>query len=131
MPAIRTHIEWSLPMQIWYPYEVDNYFIYMFAYFNQIIGGVPLICMHIAVDSLFVGLVLEICIKLELFKKRLKTIERCTSADPQYKNVSHENMGQTDNTLKMFLRRHARILEWVKHILIIRNMFILFIIFIH
>ncbi|OXU25585.1 hypothetical protein TSAR_001228, partial [Trichomalopsis sarcophagae] len=47
-PMLNSNSAWVLPIEAWYPYNTSNLKNYLFAYTQQLMGGIPLICLHIS-----------------------------------------------------------------------------------
>ncbi|NP_001177522.1 odorant receptor 103 [Nasonia vitripennis] len=105
MPMLNSNSAWVLPIEAWYPYNTSNLKNYLFAYTQQLMGGIPLICLHISVDSLFVGLILQMCIQLKLLQYRLqKTFS--TDIDLQEEKNIERNIKISDVIIANYAFKH-------------------------
>ena len=109
-PMLKSNSGWILPIEAWYPYPTDNLLNYLLSYVQQLMGGVPLICLHISVDSLFVGIVLQMCIQLKLLKHRLQSFDKSPTTNMQQTKYFEDNE-QSDVILAHYAYRHACILQ--------------------
>lgn len=74
VPILEAGTFLILPLEAWYPYNVDNIIGFFLSYFHQIISGVTLSCMHLSTDMLFVSLLMQMCCQIDILKHRLRKI---------------------------------------------------------
>lgn len=108
---LKSESSWVLPISAWCPYRIDNLSNYLAAYTQEIMGGVPLICLHIGVDSMFVTLVLQLCTKLEILNHRLKGVSDRYQGESA---IPVEKLDEkTNEILGTYADKHERILQYV------------------
>lgn len=112
-PILKTNVAWLLPMDAWYPYDINNIVSYLLSYIQQLIGGIPSICLHISFDSFFVGIVLQMCIQLKLLKHRLQTLAYSSNANTQHDKTSELNVEESDTILANCAYKHDCILRYI------------------
>ncbi|XP_058802751.1 odorant receptor Or2-like [Phymastichus coffea] len=112
-PMLKSQTSWALPIPAWCPYRIDNFPNYFAAYVQEILGGVPMICLHIGIDSLFVTLVLQLCTKLAVLKYRMKTTFNSHELEFDIPIKKHHN---ADKILAKFADKHERILQFANQI---------------
>ncbi|KAJ8679831.1 hypothetical protein QAD02_015618 [Eretmocerus hayati] len=104
----------QLPLEAWYPYNVNNRFIFLMCYCHQVLGGVPFTWLHIAVDSLFASLVLQLCTQLGLLKYRLRNyvhFHDLSSKDNKRQNL---NLLHDGDTVDKLISAHEDVLKLAK-----------------
>ena len=105
-----------LPMEAWYPYNIDNLANFLLSYVQQILGGTPVILFHISLDSFFVCLILNLCMKLHLLQYRLKNFPISYSTFEKKMKPLNQMDGTSDfmninDYLSNFSKKHDDILQ--------------------
>ena len=85
----------QLPVDAWYPYPIEKLHFFWLTYLHQVILGTSLICVHIGVDTMLVGLLIMISCQINIMKNRLQNISKLYS--PNYKMF--ENFHTKEQTL--------------------------------
>lgn len=110
-PMLKLNQEWELGMEAWYPYELTNMRNFLLTFAAQMVGGMPLIFLHISVDSFFVGLVLQLCTQLKILKYRLKNFATDTNKNGKFIAIDDEESKKACKQLSTYAERHAGILK--------------------
>ncbi|OXU25582.1 hypothetical protein TSAR_001225 [Trichomalopsis sarcophagae] len=101
----------QLPVDAWYPYSIQKSLNFWLTYFHQIILGSSLICVHIGIDTLFVGLLLKLVCQINILRYRLQSLT--TLCSENYKNFEHFNaMGR--KFIYRYIHHQNKIYEFSK-----------------
>ncbi|XP_023317043.1 odorant receptor Or2-like [Trichogramma pretiosum] len=119
IPMLKSKSGLVLPIEVWYPYKTENIFIYLFSYLQQLIAGIPMICLQISVDSFFVCLVLRVVTQLNLLKYRMQFSSNNFISKGQEVTTAtgiHKNIPMIDTWLRICSRKHAKIYEFAESV---------------
>lgn len=83
-PMLGAESNESMPVDALYFYDIKNWCYYWLTYFHQVILGGSVICAHIGIDTLFVGLVLKLSCQIDLLKCRLRKVSEICGAKDTY-----------------------------------------------
>jgi hypothetical protein len=106
MVEYRTLI--TLPLDVWYPYNIDNIFSFYLTYCHQIISGLTLTCMHLSTDTLYVGFLLHMNYQLKILIKRLRNFGNKSCIDNNL-GLKYNNELMLKTTIERLIKEHQSI----------------------
>ena len=65
----------QLPVEAWYPYDIEKTTWFWLTYIHQCILGASASSAHIGIDTLFIGLLMMTSHQIDILKHRLKNLK--------------------------------------------------------
>lgn len=103
--------EGLLPFRAWLPYNLSTPLVFWLSYFHQVIAHGVGGSTQVANECLIVGLMLEVCAQLEIFKHRLHRIDRMSEEMPNSETVKYSKRSDASLVIAESVRHHLHILE--------------------
>nr|QGW50380.1 odorant receptor 53 [Chouioia cunea] len=105
LPILEAGTFLILPLEAWYPYNVDNVVSFLLTYLHQMISGVTLSCMHLSTDTLFVSLLMQMCCQINILKHRLPKVDESGTDNDRM----NEQMSNARFLIEQRVREHESI----------------------
>lgn len=76
-PILETgSVKEIMPLDMWYPYKLNNNFKFWISYFHQVIPGVLCCLTHSGINTMYVGFIMQVLYQLKIFKTRFVHIKK-------------------------------------------------------
>lgn len=110
-PIAESGLIIQLPVDAWYPYNIDNTVWFVITYIQQVILGSSVICAHVGIDTLFVRLLLNTIAQMSILKYRLLNFVNTVDSN----SITKQESRQTTEKKLIFecICHHKRIYRYI------------------
>ena len=110
-PIFEDSVGIPLPVKAWYPYSIENTYLFWCTYIQQFILGATNVLTHVSIDTLFIGILLKILCQIEILSYRIQNLNKIRRAN--FENANYIKNIETKNIASIFynhelINRYAR-----------------------
>ena len=88
-PMIIGRKNLALPVNLWTPYSIEDKCLFVLTYLQHILTGSFIVWSTIAIDTLFIGVLLILSSQIDILKYRLGKFNKCYSSKSERSVIIH------------------------------------------